>query len=123
MSYPSDLSDEEWLILEPFFPAYTGHYQPRIHSIRSIINGIRYVMRAGCQWRMLPKDYPPWQTVYDYYRQWRLNGRWDLIHEILRERVREQAGKKALPTVAIIDSRSVKTAQKGGSVVTMVEKR
>jgi transposase len=63
---------------------------------------------------MMPKEYPPWQTVYDYYRQWQKNGKWDLIHDVLRERVREQSGKKPIPSVGIIDSRSVKTAQKGG---------
>ena len=114
MSYDSDLSEEEWKILEPFFPGYRGPCRPRTHSIRSIINGIRYVVRSGCQWRLLPKCFPPWQTVYDYYRKWRISGKWDQIHEILRERVREQEGKIAIPTVAIIDSRSVKTAQKGG---------
>jgi transposase len=72
---------------------------------------------------MLPKDFPAWQTVYDYYLKWRHNGKWDLVHEILRERVREAAGKKPLPTLAIVDSRSVKTAQKGGSVALMRAKR
>jgi putative transposase len=122
-SYPSDLSDKEWEILSAYFPAYNGFCRPRIHSIRSIINGIRYVLRSGCQWRMLPKDYPPWKTVYDYYRTWRLDGTWDRVHDALRATVREQAGKNAIPTVAIIDSRSVKTAQKGGSVAITQAKR
>jgi putative transposase len=123
MVYPSDLSDGQWSMLEMFFPEYPGHCRPRIHSFRSIINGILYVVRTGCQWRMLPKDYPCWQTVYDYYRKWRGNGKWDTINEVLRERVREAEGKKAIPSVAIIDSRSVKTAQKGGNEVTMRAKK
>lgn len=122
-SYPSDLSDKEWDILSPLFPVYGGYCRPRTHSIRSIINGIRYVIRSGCQWRMLPKSYPPWKTVYDYYRKWRLDGTWDRVHDVLREKVREQAGKKATPTVAIMDSRSVKTAQKGGSEAMIRAKR
>lgn len=123
MSYPSDMSEAEWSILEPFFPGYAGYCRPRKHSYRSIVNGIRYVLRGGIQWRMLPRDYPPWQTVYDYYRQWRLSGKWDMIHEVLRERVREQAGKNPLPSVAIIDSRSVKTTQKGGSAGSIMAKK
>ncbi|MFP3011672.1 MAG: transposase [Rickettsia sp.] len=87
--------------------------RPRKHNIRDIINGIRYVMRSGCQWRLLPKDFPPWQTVYDYYLRWRKNGRWQEIHDRLVQKVREKESKKSTPTVGIIDSQSVKTTQKG----------
>ena len=123
MGYPIDLTDKEWTLLEPFFPAYMGHCRPRKHSIRSIVNGIRYVLRSGCQWRMLPKDYPPWKTVYDYYYQWRKSGKWDEIHDALHPQVREKAGRNAIPSAAIIDSRSVKRAQKGGNAATMQGRR
>jgi len=87
--------------------------RPRKHDIRQIINAIRYVMRSGCQWRLLPKDFPPWQTVYDYYLRWRQNGKWEEIHDALLTLVREKSNKNAMPTVGIIDSQSVKTVQKG----------
>ncbi len=70
-------------------------------------------MKSGCQWRLSPKDFPPWQTVYDYYLRWRKNGKWQEIHDTLVKQVREKAGKKPAPTVGIIDSQSVKTVQKG----------
>ena len=111
--YPSDITDKEWLILAPF--VVQGKMgRPRKHEIRSIINAIRYVMKSGCQWRLLPKNFPPWQTVYDYYLRWRKNGKWQEIHDALVKQVREKVGKKASPTIGIIDSQSVKTVQKGG---------
>lgn len=91
--------------------------------IRRIIDAIRYVLGSGCQWRMLPKDYPAWSIVYYYYYSWRKNGKWDEIHDALRRRVRQQAGKNEEPSVAIIDSQSVKTVQKGGSGVSTTGRR
>ncbi len=114
MSYPSDASDAEWVLLEPF-TRYEGYCRPRTHDIRQVVNAIFYVIRSGCQWRMLPQDFPPWKTVYDYYWRWRRNGTWDQMHDTLREAVRVKVGKTSSPSAAIIDSRSVKTAQKGGS--------
>jgi transposase len=114
MRYPSDVSDKEWSIIEPLV-RYQGYCRPRKHDLRKIVNGIFYLQRTGCQWRMLPSDFPPWKSVYDHYYRWRLNGKWDEIHNILRDRLRAKEGKKPVPTVAIIDSRSVKTAQKGGA--------
>ncbi len=110
--YPSDITDKEWSILAPFV-AQGKMGRPRKHEIQKVINGIRYVMKSGCQWRLLPKDFPPWQTVYDYYLRWRKNGKWQEIHDTLVKQVREKAGKKQTPTVGIIDSQSVKTVQKG----------
>ena len=123
MTYITDLTDEEYSKIDKYLPKYRGHCRPRIYSKRSIIDGIQYVQKTGCQWRMLPKEYPPWSTVYHYYRKWRIEGKWDEIHDGLRKEVREFVGKKEKPKIAIIDSRTVKTAQKGGSKDTMEEKR
>lgn len=111
--YLSDIiNKEEWLILAPFVAQGTmGH--PGTHDIRRIINAIRYVMKSGCQWPLLPKQFPPWQTVYDYYLRWHKNGKWEENHDTLVNQVREQVGKKPTPTRGIIDSQSVKTIQKG----------
>jgi len=111
--YNSDITDKEWEILAPFV-AQGKMGRPRKHEIQDIINAIRYVMKSGCQWRLLPKDFPPWQTVYDYYLRWRKNGKWQEIHDALVKQVREKVGKEPKPTVGIIDSQSVKTVQKGG---------
>ena len=111
--YPSDISDKEWQILKPY--VIQGNMgRPRKHDIRNIINGIRYVMRSGCQWRMLPSDFPPWQTVYDYYLRWKRTDKWKDIHDSLVQEVRVANNKNPAPTVCIIDSQSVKTTQKGG---------
>jgi transposase len=110
------MKDEEWKRLEDYFPKYEGYCRPRKYSYRSIVNGIRYIERTGCQWRYLPSDYPPWDLVYHYHRKWREEDKWEAIMKDFREELRKKAGKNAEPSVAIIDSRSVKTAQKGGNV-------
>jgi transposase len=123
MGYPSDMSDEEWAVLEPYTLPYEGYCRPRRSDMRQILNAIRYVERSGCQWRMLPKDYPPWHLVYYYYYDWRKRGKWDEIHDALHRQVRQQAGRHAIPSVGIVDSRSVKLAQKGGSAATTRARR
>jgi len=117
--YPSDLTDAQWAIIARLIPPAKAGGCPRKTDMRALINGILYVNRTGCSWRMLPKDFPPWSTVHWYYRQFRLTGVWDRIHEVLRDRVRKQLGRRVSPSAAIIDSQSVKTAEKGGTEVTM----
>lgn len=112
--YSTDLTDEQWKILQPFVRKPSRFGRPVEYSRRTIINAILYVVRSGCQWRMLPKDFPHWKTVYQIFYRWRLQGLWDRIHEALLEKVRVSAGKNATPSAAIIDSQSVKTTHVGG---------
>jgi transposase len=114
--YPSDLTDAQWARLEPLLPAVRPGGRPRAHPRREIIDAMRYVLRGGIAWRALPHDYPPWQTVYHYFRVWRLDGMWERLNDELRELVRERAGRNAQPSAAILDSQSVKTTEKGGLV-------
>jgi putative transposase len=112
--YPSDLSDIEWLIIQALIPAAKAGGRPRRVNIREILNAIFYILRSGCAWRMLPHDFPAWQTVYGYFRTWRKAGVWEQMNTALRESVREQAGRKAEPRAGIIDSQSVKTTETKG---------
>jgi putative transposase len=109
-AYPSDLTDEQWAILEPLIPAPAEDATHLIHSRREIINAILYVLRSGCPWRLLPHDFPKWQTVYDYFREWRRAGIWDQVLQTLRVQVRTKQGRNAEPSAAIIDSQSIKTS-------------
>ena len=123
-TYPSDLTDAQWHLIDRMLPkAKSGTPKggrPREVDLRQIVNGILYLSRTGCQWRMLPPSFGPWPTVHDYYRHWRREGTWALIHDKLREKVRRKAGKKPTPSAAVIDSQSVKTnaPQKGGRTAT-----
>lgn len=116
--YPTDLTDEEWDEIKSLVPtAKSGkgkRGRPVENDRRSIVNAIFYVVRAGCAWRLLPRDYPPWPTVYGYYRQWSQDWTWTFIHDQLRDRVRKSEERAVAPTAAIIDSQSVKTADQAG---------
>ena len=112
--YSTDLSDAEWAWLEPHLPAPKASGRPRLYPLREILNAIFYVVRSGCAWRLLPHDFPPWKTVYHYFRFWRLDGTWERMHAALRDRVRVRLKRNPQPSAAIADSQSVKTTGVGG---------
>ena len=112
-SYETDLTDDQWAILSPFFAVATMG-RPRQYSYRSLINAMLYVLRSGCHWRLLPYTFPPWNTVYHSCRRWRRDGTWQRIHTALRERVRTSSGRAAQPSACMLDSQSVKTTGVGG---------
>jgi len=114
--YPSDLTDAQWARLEPLLPPARPGGRPRGRPLREVIDALRYVLRGGIAWRALPHDYPPWQTVYHYFRAWRLDGTWERLNDDLRELVRERSGRNQQPSAAILDSQSAKTTEKGGRV-------
>jgi transposase len=113
LRYPSDLTDAEWALVEPLIPPAKRGGRKRTVDVRAVLDGIFYVLATGCQWRALPKDLPPRSTVHDYLSLWAWDGTLKRLHHALFVEVREQAGKEASPTVAIIDSQSVKGAEKG----------
>lgn len=113
-AYPSDLTDAQWKTIEPLIPPAKPGGRPRKVDMREICNGIWYVLRSGCAWRLLPHDLPAWSTVYDYFRKFRQSGVWQAIHDVLRGKVRREAGREESPSAAVIDSQSVKTTEKGG---------
>jgi putative transposase len=113
-AYQSDLSDAEWSCLEPHLPVPEATGRPKLHSAREILDAIFYVVRGGCAWRLLPHDFPPWKTVYHYFRFWRLDGTWERMHAALRKRVRVRLRRNPQPSAAIVDSQSIKTTGVGG---------
>jgi transposase len=108
--YPSDLSDAEWAVIGPLLPAWPRRGRPLVHPRWVAGNAILHVTRTGCGWRYLPKDFPPWRTVYGYVAAWRDNGVLQRLHERLRDQARAAAGRDRRPAAAVIDSRSVRAA-------------
>jgi putative transposase len=113
--YPTDLTDEQWKLVAPFLPDAKPGGRPRNTDVREVLNAVLYLVRSGCQWRMIPHEFPPWRTCYNYYRAWIDSGAWDEIVYLLRTDVRLQAGRTDQPRVAAIDSQSVKTTELGGA--------
>jgi putative transposase len=118
-SYPTDLSDKEWNLIQHLVPDAKPGGRPEASPKREILNAIVYLLRSGCSWRMLPHDLPPWRLVYHYFRQWRQDGPWQLMHDLLRGDVRAASGKQRQPSAGVIASQLVKTTEKGGSVAMM----
>jgi transposase len=118
LRYPSDLTDEEWALARPEIPRAKRGGNKRTVDERAVMNGLMYVLSTGCQWRAIPKDLPPRSTVNFYFCRWQHDGTLDRLHHALYVRCREQAHREASPTVAIIDSQSVKGAEKGGRGLT-----
>src|SRR5688572_19394286 len=113
-AYATDTSDAEWAVLAPHLPRPRRRGRRWTHPRRALVDAIFYVVRSGCQWRLLPRRYPPWKTVYHYWRSWRLDGTWARLHAALGEDLRARDGRDPQPSAAIIDSRSVKTTGVGG---------
>jgi putative transposase len=115
-AYQTDLSDAEWTCLKAHLPATpkTTTGRPRLHAPREILDAVFYVVRSGCPWRLSPHDFPPWKTVYHYFRTWRIDGTWERLHRALRERARIRLGRNPQPSAGVCDSQSVKTTGVGG---------
>jgi putative transposase len=115
-TYSSDLTDSEWATLEPLLPRPDPKKggRPRTYTNREILNALFYIEKTGCQWRMLPREFPPWNLVWQHFRHWRDAGTWEQIRLALNKKVRQKAGRNPLPSAGIADSQSAKTALKGG---------
>jgi putative transposase len=112
--YATDLSDAEWTLLEPYLPTSKSTGRPRMHGPREMLNAIFYVLRSGCPWRLLPRNFPPWKTVYHYFRVWRIDGTFERLNAVLRETLWVRSGRDPHPSAGIVDSQSAKTSGVGG---------
>ncbi len=118
LRYPSDLTDAEWAMVAPLIPPAKRGGNKRTVNLREVVNGLMYILSTGCQWAAMPKDLAPRSTVHDYFARWDWDGTLRRIHHALYVQCREQAGRDASPTAAIVDSQSVKGAEKGGCAST-----
>lgn len=123
LRYPSNVTDEEWSLIAPRLPPAKRGGNKRTVDLREITNGLMYILSTGCQWRAIPKDLPPRSTLYEYFDLWSWDGTLDRIHRTLYVECRERAEREASPTAAIIDSQSVKSAEKGGLTIRMATMR
>ena len=121
--YPSDLEDGEWALIEAYIPQAQPGGRPNEYARREIVNGMLYVLRTGCGWEYLPHDFPPWKTVYYYFRQWKQEGIWEEANAAVTEQSRVREGREPSPSLAIIDSQSAQTTEKGGSKALTIIKR
>ena len=114
-NYLTDISDTGWAIIEPHLPKRKNKRgRNRVHAVREIVNAVFYIVRSGCVWRLLPHDFPPWKTVYNYFRAWRKEGIWERIEDILRQQYRTASGRDPEPSAGAIDTQSVKSTQTHG---------
>lgn len=123
-NYPTDLTDNEWKMIQHFFnkrPHRGG--RPYVYSKRQIVNAIFYILRSGCAWRLLPRDFPSWSVVYNHFREWEVQGLWEKINATLSQKYRAMKGREARPNAAVIDSQSARTTEKGVPAEDMMERR
>lgn len=123
LQYPTDLSEAQWQIIKPHIPQGKVGGRSRETDEHEVVNAILYVLKSGCDWRMLPHDFPKWQTVFDYFTKWKKDGTWKRVHDMLKDKVRLKVGKRKKATAGIIDSQSVKTGKKGEFVAMMLVKK
>jgi putative transposase len=112
--YPTDLSDDQWRCIGSHLPGPTGQGRPRLHGLRTVLDAVFYVLKSGCPWRLLPREFPPWKTVYDWFRRWRIDGTWERVNAELRKLLRMRFGRDPDPSAAIVDSQTTKTTGVGG---------
>ena len=112
--YPSDLTDLQWHNVAHLVPGAKPGGRPAKYGRRDLVEAVFYLLRAGCAWRMLPPDFPPWQSVYAYFRRWQADGTWQRLHDALRDELRALDGRAPGPTAAVLDSQTVKTTSRGG---------
>ncbi len=116
--YPTDLTDAQWALLAPLIPPPKPGGRPAVHDRRELVDAMLYWLRSGCAWRLLPHDFPPWRTVYHYWRTWQRQGVWERALARLRAQERARQGRPATPSAVILDSQSVRTTEKGGRTAT-----